>query len=349
MVKISNVAIHGYGGYVPRYRIRGEEIGRIWGRKASEVPIAEKTVAGIDEDSATMAVEVARIAIKRAGIDPKKIKAIHVGSESKPYAVKPTGTIVAEAIGASPGALAADLEFACKAGSEALQLIAGLIESGRIEYGLAIGADTAQGRPGDALELTAASGAAAFILGRRGRGAAAAIKAWCGYVTDTPDFWRRPFDRYPMHASRFTGQPAYFRHILGAVNALLESDGYALSEIDYFVFHQPNVKFPLAVARSLGIGKEKIAPGLIANFIGNTYSACSLLGLVNVLDQAKPGDRILVASYGSGAGSDAFIVEVLDGILEKRDRAPRLRDFIDDKIYVDYTGYLKFRGKILMG
>ena len=121
MVRLNGVAIQGYGGYVPRYRIRAEEIGRLWGREKQELPIEEKAVAGLDEDSTTMAVEAARIAVKRAGIDPKKIGAIHVGSESKPYAVKPTGTIVAEAIGAGQNILAADLEFACKAGTEAIQ------------------------------------------------------------------------------------------------------------------------------------------------------------------------------------------------------------------------------------
>lgn len=349
MVKIMGVAIHGYGGYVPRYRIKAEEIGRIWGASSSELPVREKAVAGMDEDAATMAVEAARIALRRAGIDPRRIGAIHVGSESKPYAVKPMGTIVAEAIGANPSKLAADLEFACKAGTEAMLSILGLIQGGQIEYGLAIGADTAQGRPGDALEYTAASGAAAFLLGRMSDDAVAVIEAWSGYVTDTPDFWRRPFDRYPMHAARFTGAPAYFKHILGAVNSLLEGDGYSLSDVDYFVFHQPNVKFPLTVAKLLKIDRGKLAPGLLADKIGNTYSACSLLGLVSVLDQAQPDQRILIASYGSGAGSDALVIRVLDGILEKRDRAPKLKDFVEDKIYIDYSTYLKFRKEILKG
>ena len=347
MVKLNGIAIHGYGGYIPRYRIKAEEIGKIWGAEKSELPIKEKSVAGLDEDAATMAVEAARIALRRAGIDPRKIGAIHVGSESKPYAVKPTGTIVAEAIGANPSMLAADLEFACKAGTEAFTLISGLIQAGQIEYGLAIGADTAQGRPGDALEYTAASGAAAFLLGKNDENAIAVIEAWSGHVTDTPDFWRRPFDRYPMHTARFTGAPAYFKHILGAVKSLLENDGYTIDEIDYFVFHQPNVKFPLAVAKILKIGKEKIAPGLLSDRIGNTYSACSLLGLVKILDQAKPGQRILLASYGSGAGSDAFVIKVLDKILEKRDLAPKLEDFLNDRIYIDYAYYLKLRKEIM--
>jgi hydroxymethylglutaryl-CoA synthase len=348
MVKLGGVAIQGYGGYIPRYRIKAEEIGRMWGQDKSGFPVAEKTVAGIDEDVATMAVEAARMALRRAGIDPRRIGAVYVGSESKPYAVKPTGTIVAEAIGASPTKLAADLEFACKAGSEAMAIIIGLIRSGQVEYGLAIGADTAQGRPGDALEYTAASGAAAFILGKTDHRAVAEIEAWSGYATDTPDFWRRPGDKYPMHAARFTGEPAYFKHIIGAVQSLLENDGYTLNEIDYVVFHQPNVKFPLAVAKYLKVGQEKVSPGLIANSVGNTYSACSLLGLVNVLDQAQPGQRILVASYGSGAGSDAFVLRVLDGILEKRDLAPKLAEFIENKIYIDYSTYLKLRDEILM-
>jgi len=346
MVRLNGVAIQGYGGYVPRYRIRAEEIGRLWGREKQELPIEEKAVAGLDEDSVTMAVEAARIAVKRAGIDPKKIGAIHVGSESKPYAVKPTGTIVAEAIGAGQNILAADLEFACKAGTEAIQLITGLVESGRIEYGLAIGTDTAQGRPGDALEYTAASGAAALLIGRLTDDAVASIEAWNSYVTDTPDFWRRESENYPSHAARFTGQPAYFRHVLGSINELLNDEGYSIKDIDYFVFHQPNVKFPLAVAKTLKLEREKVSSGLISGFLGNPYSATSLLGLVRVLDEAKPGDVILLASFGSGAGSDAYILRVLDGIEEKRDRAPKLKDFIERKIYIDYASYARFRGKL---
>lgn len=348
MVKLNGVAILGYGGYVPIYRIKASEIARMWGREEGELPVEEKAVAGPDEDTVTMAVEAARIALKRAGIDPKRIGAIHVGSESKPYAVKPSGTIVAEAIGASSKILAADLEFACKAGTEALQFVASLVESGRIEYGLAIGADTAQGRPGDALEYTAASGAAAFLLGRLERGAVASIEAWTSYVTDTPDFWRRAHDRYPSHAARFTGQPAYFRHIIGAVRQLLDEDGYSLGEVDYVVFHQPNVKFPLAAAKALSIPIEKLKPGLISGVLGNSYAACSLLGLVRVLDQAKPGDVVLLASFGSGAGSDAYLLKVLEGIEERRPRAPTLESFIQRKIYVDYATYAKFRGKLLV-
>ena len=112
-----------------------------------------------------MAIEAARSALARAGMSAEQLSAVWVGSESHPYSVKPSGTIVAEALGATPWVSAADWEFACKAGSEALTAGMGMVGSGMAEYVLAIGADTAQGRPGDALEYTAAAGAAALLVG----------------------------------------------------------------------------------------------------------------------------------------------------------------------------------------
>ena len=123
-------------------------------------------------------------------IDPCELRAVWVGSESHPYAVKPTGTIVAEAIGAVPSIQAADFEFACKAGTEAMVAAMGLVGSGMADYAMAIGMDTAQGRPGDALEYTAGAGGAAYILGPAEE-SLAEIEAVYSYVTDTPDFWRR--------------------------------------------------------------------------------------------------------------------------------------------------------------
>jgi hydroxymethylglutaryl-CoA synthase len=166
----------------------------------------------------------------------------------------------AEMLGLSRNTTSADFEFACKAGTEALQMVTALVEAGRIEYGLAIGADTAQGRPGDALEYTAASGAAAILVGRNSPNAVAKIEYAVSFVTDTPDFWRRSYERYPMHASRFTGEPAYFHHTISALKTLMQENGYRAEDIDYFVFHQPNVKFPLTVAKVLNIPLSKVNP-----------------------------------------------------------------------------------------
>ena len=146
------VGIVGYGAYVPRYRLPASEVARVWTGGDGALPIKEKAVPGADEDVATMSIEASRNALSRAGIDPTRIRAVWVGSESHPYAVKPTSTLVAEALGIVPHTLAADWQFACKAGTEAMQAGIGFVGSNMADYALAIGMDTAQGRPGDALE-----------------------------------------------------------------------------------------------------------------------------------------------------------------------------------------------------
>jgi hydroxymethylglutaryl-CoA synthase len=312
-----------------------------------EPPVREKSVPGLDEDTVTIALEAARNALARARIHPELIKAVWVGSESHPYAVKPTGTIVAEAIGATPYVQAGDWEFACKAGTEALQAALGLVGSGMADYALVIGADTAQGRPGDALEYTAAAGGAALIVGPAEE-SVAIIEASCSYVTDTPDFFRRPNKNYPSHGARFTGEPAYFHHIEMAARTLMEGMGYKPQDFSYAVFHQPNLKFPQTIARKLGFAPEQIKEGLLVGEIGNTYAASSLMGLTAILDVAKPGQRILLVSFGSGAGSDAFSILTTGKLPERQALAPSTRAYIARRKEIDYALYVRYRRKLEM-
>ena len=339
------VGIVGYGAYIPRYRLPGQEIARVWTNGLGSSPVNEKAVAGLDEDVATMSIEAARNAVKRSQINPAELRAVWVGSESHPYAVKPTSTIVAESIGATPHIQAADWEFACKAGTEAVQASIGLIGSGMGKYTLSIGMDTAQGRPGDALEYTAASGGAAFLLGPAEE-AVAIYQGSYSYVTDTPDFWRRAEEPYPSHGDRFTGEPAYFQHTLSSASKLMELMGTTPEDYTYAVFHQPNVKFPSRAAKMLGFTPEQIQTGLLANNIGNVYSGSCMIGLTAILDIAKPNDRILMVSYGSGAGSDAFDLIVTENILNKQNLAPTTQTYIDRKTVIDYATYARYRGKL---
>jgi hydroxymethylglutaryl-CoA synthase len=344
--------IVGYGAYAPRYRIKVEEIAKVWGADAPSykrgLMLKEKSVPAADQDVITMSVEAARNAVKRAGIDPRKIGAIYVGSESHPYAVKPSGTVVAEAIGATPDIHCADFEFACKAGSEAMFVALSLIDAGTMDYALAIGADTSQGAPGDALEYSASAGAAAYIMGKDKT--VADCEHTYSFMTDTPDFWRREYMHYPRHAGRFTGMPAYFKHVTGCATAIMEKSGTRPEDFNYAVFHQPNGKFPSTVAKKLGFKPEQIEPGLLCPRLGNTYSGSSPMGLSATLDIAKPGDLILMCSYGSGAGSDGFIFRVTDRIKEVQDLAFKVTDYLDKhKHYIQYGEYAKLRRKIRKG
>ena len=342
------VGIIGYGAYVPEFRLPAMEVSRVWSGGKGGLPIKEKAVAGLDEDVITMSIEAGRNALLRAGISPGLLRAVWVGSESHPYAVKPSGTVVAEAIGASPTIQAGDWEFACKAGSEAMVSAMALVGSRMANYAMAIGMDTAQGRPGDALEYTAASGGAAFIVGPAEE-SLAVIEASLSYVTDTPDFFRRAEAKYPEHGQRFTGDPAYFKHITEAGSRLMKAMQLEAGDFQYAVFHQPNAKFPQRAAGMLGFNDQQIKPGLLCPVIGNTYAGSSLIGLTATLDLAKPGDRILMVSFGSGAGSDAFVVRVTDAIEERRGKALSTQEYIARRTQIDYATYTRYRGKINLG
>jgi hydroxymethylglutaryl-CoA synthase len=349
MKTVKPVGIVGYGAYVPRPRMPAASIAATWGAAGNgSLPVQRKSAPSIDEDTVTMSIEAARNALRRAAIAPDRIRAVWVGTESKPYAVKPSATIVAEAIGATPAVSAADMEFACKAGSEAMQTAVAFVGSGMAEYALAIGMDAAQSKPGDALEYTAAAGGAAYVFGPAEE-SLAVVEASHSHVTDTPDFFRRQHMHYPEHGHRFTGLPAYQSHTRGAAEALMEAVGAQPSDYRWAVFHQPNPKFPRRVARSLGFTEEQLGPGLVVDHIGNTYSGSSLLGLAAILDVAEVGDRIFFCSYGSGAGSDAFSL-VANGRLDAaRDGAPRVGDYLGRAHEMnDYGQYLRVSRKIRM-
>ena len=341
-----------YGAYVPRYRITPAEIGKVWGSDGDAMGqslyVRRKSVPSPDEDTITISTEALRTALVRGAIDPQQIGAIYVGSESHPYAVKPTATVVAQAVGATPHLTAADFEFACKAGTAAIQTCLGLVGAEMIRYGVAIGTDTSQGAPGDALEYSASAGGAAFVIGRER--VICRVHRTLSYTTDTPDFWRREGQRYPSHGGRFTGEPAYFRHETECARALMEASGTTPKEYQHVVFHQPNGKFPQRVGKLLGFSDVQMRHGLVTPYIGNTYSGAALIGLANVLDHAGPGERILVVGYGSGAGSDAFDLETTDEITSfDRAHGRPVQWYLDRGVEVSYAVYAKFRGKIHMG
>ncbi|MCX7880529.1 MAG: hydroxymethylglutaryl-CoA synthase [Ignavibacteria bacterium] len=344
------IGIVGYGSYVPMYRIKSSTIAKQWGSDPAAIEkglmLIEKTVPYFDEDTITISVAAAKNALLRAQIDPQRIGAVYIGSESHPYAVKPSGTVLIDALGIGPHVHVADFEFACKAGTEAMYVAYSHVKSGEMEFAMGIGSDTSQGAPGDALEYSASAGGSAFIFGKEN--VVAEVLFTHSFTSDTADFWRREYQTYPRHGGRFTGEPAYFKHILGCGRALLEKSGMKPEEFQFAVFHMPNGRFPLKVGKDLGFKQEQMSEGWIVNIMGNTYSGSSITGLTAILDVAKPGDKIFLVSFGSGAGSDGFIFQVTERINEVRDLAPKTREMLNNpnKIYLDYGQYAAIRKKI---
>ena len=331
--------IVGYGVYVSRFRIKENGL--------------ERSVPFIDEDEVTAAVEAGKLSLIHSGVDSSLVGKIYVGSESNPYAVKPISSKVAQVLklgeedGDVQGVDAVDTEFACKAASSMFKDAVSLVNYSKsgIKYAMVIGADNSQaaprGCPGGELDIFVGYGGSAFLFGKYD--VIAEIEGWYSCTSDTPDFWRRDGEPFPMHGGRFTGDPAYFKHVRKAATRLMERLNLRASDINYFVTHQPNPQFPVRIAKELGFKEEQYMASLLINKFGNTYSGCSLVGLAAVLDIAKPEERILITSYGSGAGSDAYLLRTTSQLLDKRQRQKINVKYQAENPFVEYVDYTTYR------
>jgi hydroxymethylglutaryl-CoA synthase len=328
------VGIVGYGAYIPYSYVKIDEVD--WRGKV--LGLSKKAVACWDEDSITLGVEAGRQAIKMAGIESDKVGLVYVGSESPPYAVKPSSTVVGDCLGLTDNYQAVDMEFACKAGTAAVEAAMAQVMSGMADYGLAIGSDVSQAAPGDLLELSAGAAGAAFLLGSE------QLLVECidflSISKDLPDFWRREYEVYPKHGNRFTGKPAYFAQIEKAMKSILEKNGVGIEQIDQVVVHMPNGKFPRKIFKDFGFKKNQWENGLTVLEVGNPYSASAMLGMIGSLEKAKANELILMVSYGSGSGSDAFLWKTTELIEKKR---MGLEKLIKRRKKIDWKEYLEQR------
>ncbi|MEM0095447.1 MAG: hydroxymethylglutaryl-CoA synthase [Candidatus Bathyarchaeia archaeon] len=331
--------IVGYGVYTSRFRIREGNM--------------ERAVPFIDEDAITAAVEAGKLALIHSGVDSTLVGKVYVGSESNPYAVKPIASKVAQVLKLGEededvqGVDAVDTEFACKAATSMFKDAASLVSYPKmgVPYAMVIGADNSQAAPRDSpggeLDFFVGYGGCAYIFGKTD--VIAELEGWYSCTSDTPDFWRRDGEPYPMHGGRFTGDPAYFKHIRKAAKKLMERLRLQPSDINYFVAHQPNIAFPVRIAKELGFKEEQYLPSLQVAKFGNTYSGSSPVGLAAVLDIAKPNERILIVSYGSGAGSDAYSFITTSQIVEKRQRQKMTVKYQAENPFLEYVDYNTYR------
>jgi hydroxymethylglutaryl-CoA synthase len=331
--------IVGYGFYSSRFRIKDGDI--------------ERALPFIDEDSVTAAVEAGKLSLIYSGLDSHLIGKIYVGSESNPYAVKPIAAKVAQVLqlGERDDDLQAidaiDTEFACKAASSMFKDACAIVNYPKsdINYAMVIGADNSQAAPrecpGGELDAFVGYGGAAYIFGKKD--VIAQIEGWYSCTSDTPDFWRRDGEPYPMHGGRFTGDPAYNKHVRKAATKMMEKCNMTANDFAYFIPHQPNPNFPVRIAKELGFKEEQFMPSLQMPKFGNTYSGASLIGLAAVLDIAKPDDYILMVSYGSGAGSDAYVLRTTNQILDKRKRQKITVKSIAENPYIEFVDYSTYR------
>lgn len=348
--------ITGYGAAIPYNRIGVEEIHRVWrntslDRIKNVLKVNERAVLQPSEDTITLAVEAARRAVEHAGVRAEGIDALFLGTGTNPYDSRPAATVLSQALGTGPRFLGGDVQFSGKSGSTAVQICLGLVNSRMAKLGLAVGADTINRHtsPGRFYEYTASAGAAAFVVGAAEP--LAEIVGTASYASDLSDFFRVEGERYIQNIG-VGGElyPAweigFVDHVRGAVEALWKETGHQPRDYRYAVFQQPFGFAPFTIGERLGFSREQVEPGVIAPAIGDCGAASALLGLVHVLDGARPGERILVATYGFGAGSDALSLEVTPVIEGKRPAVPLAR-LLERKCLVDYATACRLEYKFL--
>ncbi len=340
-----NSAILGYGAYIPRPRMQYAEIEKSWPERESytrsgRLGVREKAVGRPDEDVVTMAYEAARNALRRAGIEPSQLNVLLAGSMSRFYVDKSIATSVAQMFGVSD-ILTCDCVHSSRSGTSALLLGQGMAESGA-GYALVVATDDTPTRPGSDLEPLVGAGAAAFVLGP-GDGLAQ-LESSYSYSSEIFDMWRpnectHPYFDTALHAS------LYAQITAAAAKKFLGKLGAQAAEFDYFVFHQPDGRSSLGVGRRVGATQEQQAAGLVSPQVGSLLSASVLVGLVAVLDQAEPGQRVFIASYGAGC-SDAIALRVTEGIKSGSDGYIPLAELLSEKEYIDYVTFLQYTRQI---
>lgn len=327
--------IIGYGVYLPRYRIKAEEYAKAWGSFAAP-GVKEKTVPGYDEDVATMAIEACRNAVLHAGIKSDDIRAVYLGTTYGPYVEKPSSATVAAALGAHSDVRAADFTATTKAGTAALLAGFDKAMAGGDGYTVVVASDASTAAPDSNLEHSLGAAAAAFVLGN---GSPMAV------LEDSYSTVKETYgERFKKQSDIFTRDPElrvqYFQEsVTEAVKALLKKIGKEPADINHVIVQEPDGRAGARAIGSFKFAKEQLVTGSTAASTGNTGACSTLLGLAKVLDSAKAGESILMASYGQGSDVLSLIVKQE----AKASPAPKLADYLANKQYIDYITYLQER------
>ncbi len=336
------VGVTGYGVYIPKYRIDRSIIGEAWAGRGR----GENAVAGADEDVITMAAEAALNAVAHASLDcSADLNALYFGTGSALDFEHSSLGVIAEVLRASSEIDCADFTASPRAGFAALKACRDAVASGRLGNGLVIGAEQRATAAGSPEEMNCGDGAAAFMLGTDD--VIAEIDEVYSHATNFVDRWRDADSEYVKeYEPRFTRDYGYKRHILAAATGLFEKLQAGIGDFDHVVLQQPNAGMVKGLAEALNASQDQLRHGNLMGAVGDLGAASALIGLADVLDNAEPGQRILVLSYGSGA-SDAISLRVTGAIDAVRERVKSVSSYVENSIAVgDYVAFAKMKGAL---
>jgi 2-acetylphloroglucinol acetyltransferase len=352
----NRLGIVSYGTYIPRFRMLVEEPLRIWDNTflkvlKEQLLISERVVLSPDEDTVTMAVDATRQALERWGHGLQDVGGLYLGTCTNPYSSRPCSTIVAEALGENPSVDCLDVQFSTRSGTAALRIAQAMVLSKASQYAIAVGSDTINRHtaPGTLQEYTASAAAAAVIVGENPDEIIAEVGPFVSIVSDLSDMFRLEGERYISSggASTIDSGLGLYSHISQAVSEYLKRYGFKPQDFHSVVFQQPSGVLPVALAKRLGFSAEQVMPGVISYKLGDFGSASTLVALSSILDHASPNQKILVASYGFGAGADVTAITVTENIRRFPRQASTVEQQIQNKVQLDYATAMKYENKFL--
>ena len=308
---MSDPGITAFGAYIPRLRLQRSAILRAnaWANSALAVyGRGERSMCNWDEDSVTMAVEAARDAL--SGSNRRAVSAVHLASTTLPFTDRQNSGICAEALNLGNDLATLDITSSLRAGTAGLVNALGTVRSGTPGEVLFIASEHRRSRTGTLQELMYGDGAAALRLGRDD--VVARLVVHHSTSVDFVDHYRGQFGEFDYDwEERWVRDEGYLKLVPPAVSAALRSGGLEPEAIDRFVLPCSLRRVPEMVAKQVGIRPKAVADSM-QQICGDTGAAHAVLMLCRALEEAEPGERILVAGFGQGC--DALVFEVTDAI-----------------------------------
>ena len=332
--------ITSYGAYIPRYRLDRKIIYSAMGFLGAGPLPGEKAVANYDEDSISMAVAAGLDCL--TGMERDKVGGLYFATVTQPYLIRQNASIIGTALDLRPDIRTADFVGCTKSGTGGILAAVNAVKGGEASSVLVCAADCRVGKPGSGQEHLYGDGAAAFLLGNDGE--IASLEGSYSVFYDFPDRWRATGEEFEhVWEDRFIRDEGYTKIILEVLSGLVKKYDLDIKDFAKVIYPCPYPREHAAIAKRLGIDPSQIQDPMLGT-VGDTGSAYPLMMLVAALEEAKPGDRIMVASFGSG--SDAFFLEVTEKIDKVRDRQGIGKHLASKKELPSYEKYLAFRGVI---
>ncbi len=329
-----------FGGYVPKGRLQKARIAAAhsWFTPSlAGLGRGERAMANWNEDAVTMATEAARDCLSGRADDG--IDAVLMGSTSYPFQDRQNAGIVADALSLGSDLMTLDIGTSQRAGTSAL--LAGLRMGGQA---LVVGAEKRRTKPGSPLELTTGDAAAAFRIGEGD--VVARYLGGCARAVDLVDHFRGEDGGFDYTwEERWVRDEGFLKIVPDTVAQALQAADITAGQITTFCFPVPSTRIANAVARKIGLADGVLADNLQAT-CGEAGAAHPLVLLCHALEQAGPGDIILVAGFGQGC--DALIFQATDAI-RNRESGPGISGCLANGYQEEnYHKFLAFNRLITM-